>query len=203
MAMGLGELVENIFSEGINEVIASTHLNAAPMGIIRKGENLSVIIYKTSHTADNVLRDGWIVAHITRDPILFVKTAFEDINEDLFIKDEIDRFLIWRIKGIENWIVFRAEAKNITQEKIFFSLEIIKSELSNVLPLPFHRGLSNLIEATIHGTRYILTKDSTLAFLIKHHGELVLRCGGPLEKEALKLLYSYLNKDLSKPVFTL
>lgn len=200
--MGLTDNPESVLREGINEVIASTYLNAAPMGIIRKGELLSVIIFKTSHTAGNVIRDGWIVAHITRDPILFVKTAFGDLPADQFVKDLIDGYQVYRIKNIDNWILLRAEVENITSEKVFFRLEIIRTNVTNTLPIPFHRGLSNLIEATIHGTRYILTKDPGLASLIRHHGELVLRCGGPREKEALYLLYSYLNYGSSEGDFT-
>jgi hypothetical protein len=200
--VGLKDHIESVLCEGINEVIASTHLNAAPMGIIRKGDNLSVIIFKNSHTAGNVIRDGWIVAHITRDPILFVKTAFGDLPVNEFVSDLIEEYQVYRIKNIDNWILFRAEAEHISSEKIFFRLEVIRTHITNGLPIPFHRGLSNLIEATIHGTRFVMTKDPELASLIRHHGELVLRCGGPSEKEALHLLYSYLNNYDSEGLFT-
>lgn len=200
--MGLDSAAGIILPEGINEVIATTRNNAAPIGIIRKEDKLSVIIFKTSHTAKNVMTDSWMVAHITHDPVLFVKTAFEDPEASDFVEDYAGPFRIQRLRGINSWIAFKAEARNITHDRIFFSLEIIRTEISGTLEIPFHRGFSNLIEATIHATRFQFNHDPNLAFLIRHHGELVLRCGGPSEKKALSILYLYLNNGLTKDFFS-
>jgi hypothetical protein len=59
--------------------------------------------------------------------------------------------------------------------------------------MPVHRGLNNIIEATVHATRFILNEDPELARFIRHHGELVLRCGGEQDKRAMRLLYEYVN----------
>ena len=193
--MGLEETVSNIFHEGINEVIASTLFNAAPMGIIRKEDSFSMIIFKTSHTAQNVIKDGWIVANITHDPILFVKTAFEDLPESCFVPDTARGFTVHRLQGISSWIIFQASVVNETSDRIFVKLNPMRTEINKINPTPVSRGLSNIIEATVHGTRFLLTHDPLLADLIRHHASLVLRCGGPHEKKALSILYSYLNAE--------
>lgn len=194
--MGVGPLtdpVEQIFTEGINEVIVSTCDNAAPMGIIRKNDNLSMIVFRSSHTANNIIRDGWVVAHISHDPVLFVKTAFEDPAGDSFIREKIGDFTIHRLRGVQNWIVFAASVEHSTAEKIFVHLEPVHAHIVPALPTPVHRGLNNIIEATVHATRFVLTADPELAALIRHHGDLVLRCGGEPEKRAIRLLYFYVN----------
>ena len=194
--MGVGPLtapVDQIFTEGINEVIVSTCNNAAPMGIIRKNDSLSMIVFRTSHTAQNIIRDGWIVAHISHDPILFVKTAFEDLSEESFIQEQIGDRTIHRLRGIQNWICCNAHVEHTTSEKLFVRLEPIHVNITKVLPMPVHRGLNNIIEATVHATRFILNKDPELARFIRHHGDLVLRCGGEQDKRAMRLLYGYVN----------
>lgn len=193
MEVGVDTIVSCIFHEGINEVIATTLFNAAPMGIIRKGDSFSMIIFKTSHTANNVIRDGWIVANITNDPILFVTTAFEDLPDSCFIPDTTQGYTIHRLQGDYSWVVFQASVENETPDRIFVALTPVRAEIDQTYPSPVNRGLSNIIEATVHGTRFLLTHDPHFADLIRHHASLVLRCGGPKEKKALTLLYSYLN----------
>ena len=59
-----------LLTEGINEVIATTRFNAAPMGIISRGGELRMMLFHGSHTAANIERDGWVVANFVYDPVL-------------------------------------------------------------------------------------------------------------------------------------
>jgi hypothetical protein len=192
----LPDPVGYVFAEGINEVIVTTCQNAAPMGIIRKHDELSMIVFRSSHTAQNIIRDGWIVAHISHDPILFVQTAFEDLALDFFIHENIGDRSVYRLRNIPNWIVCSAHVDHGTHEKIFVHLEPVRAHITPGFPRPIHRGLHNVIEATIHATRYVLFQDPKLAALIRHHGDLVMRCGGEQEKRAMRLLYGYINKSV-------
>src|SRR5512147_2979717 len=74
--------------DGINEIIATTEkdgiINAAPIGIIRDGDNLYIRLFTGTHTYDNVLENGWFVANVTHDAWLFAETALEDLTEDHF-----------------------------------------------------------------------------------------------------------------------
>ncbi|MGV8109852.1 DUF447 domain-containing protein [Methanospirillum sp.] len=185
--------IDNIFIEGINEVIVSTCYNAAPMGIILKNNSLSMIVFRTSHTAENIIRDGWIVAHITHDPVLFVRTTFEDLSSESYVEEKIGEYHIQRLRSVQNWILCKAQILNKTSEKIFVGLEPVHIALTPEPPHPVHRGFNNVIEATVHATRYILYQDMKLAELIRHHGDLVMRCGGESEKRAMKLLYTFVN----------
>lgn len=199
--MGVGSLVYDILQEGISEVIAITRYNAAPMGIIRKREDLSMIIFRTSHTAENIAREGRIVVHIIQDPELFVRAAFDDLSPDAFVEDTIGDTTYCRIWGVENWIAFSACIEHETREKVFVRLKPVHAEISPVLPSPVRRGMNNLIEAAVHGTRYIISRDPALADLICYHGDLVRRCGSQTEKRSLELMYGYLHQVSPDPRF--
>jgi len=58
---------------------------------------------------------------------------------------------------------------------------------------PVNRGYNSVIEAAVHGTRYLWNRDPELRRLIDHHRGLIRRCGGPKELEALGLLDGYLG----------
>jgi len=58
---------------------------------------------------------------------------------------------------------------------------------------PVNRGFNSIVEAAVHGTRYLWNRDPELRRLIDHHRSVVLRCGGPRELEALGLLDGFLG----------
>ncbi|MGE5831376.1 MAG: DUF447 domain-containing protein, partial [Methanomicrobiales archaeon] len=62
-----------LLREGINEVIATTWNNAAPMGIIFRDGEYRMVLFRGSHTAMNIERWGWVVANIVHDPVLWVR----------------------------------------------------------------------------------------------------------------------------------
>src|SRR5664279_6354697 len=91
------------FREGISEVIATTRNdrpNAAPMGIINRGF-LYALIYKDSHTFLNVKKNNEMVANFVLDPLLYVKTAFDDVDPSLFRSDEDAPVLIAAYAWVE------------------------------------------------------------------------------------------------------
>lgn len=185
--------IDSIFNEGINEVIVTTNKNAAPMGIIRKNDTLSMIVFRTSHTASNIIQRDLAIIHIVHDPILFVRTAFEDLKEDCYVCEKIEGEIFYRLKDIQNWIACKTQIKHTTKEKIFVDLHPVHIQIIPDYPRPVHRGMNNIIEATVHGTRFIMNKDPALEVLIRHHADLVMRCGGENDKKALHMLFSYVN----------
>ncbi|MFH0966762.1 MAG: DUF447 domain-containing protein [Methanobacteriota archaeon] len=179
--------------EGINEIIATTRLNAAPIGIICRDGKLKMAVFRTSHTAENIEEQGLVVANITHDPVLFVKTAFTDLPPEEFTEEEFEGRTVWRLTRSSSWVVYETRVDQKNEQKLLISLIPIRIELAYTPMIPVNRGFSNIIEATVHGTRYILTRDSKLKYLIDHHADLVRRCGGEKEIEALRLLYQYIE----------
>jgi len=184
-----------VLGEGINEVIATTWYNAAPMGIHFRDGEYRMHLYRGSHTAMNIERWGWVVANIIHDPVLYVKTAFEDLPREVFVEEEVDGKLVHRLPDVEAWVAFQADAERTGSQAFTAYLVPMKEVVIEAQVHPVNRGFGNLIDATVHATRYVRKRDPKLKELIEHHAGLVRRCGGPKELEALRLLEGYVGKS--------
>jgi hypothetical protein len=182
-----------LLQEGINEVIATTWLNAAPMGIILRGGEYRMVLFRGSHTAMNIERWGWVVANILHDPVLLVRTAFSDLPTTAFIEEEVEGFLVHRLPAAEAWVAFDAAIEHRARESLTAILSPMKEMVVSPVVHPVNRGYNSVIEAAVHGTRYLWNKDPEHRGLIDHHRGLIRRCGGPKELEALELLEGYLG----------
>jgi hypothetical protein len=186
--MGLG-----LIKDGINEVIATTHQNAAPMGLIYRNRVARMVIFRGSHTAERILQDGWVVANFIYDPLIYVKTAFEDLPPEEFVEEIAGGIAVQRLAGAEAWAAYQTDVEQETDDALIVKLSLLKEALCFSVLHPVNRGFNSIIEATVHATRFQQSREPGLHDLIRHHASLVRRCGGPRELEALDLLYSYLD----------
>ncbi len=182
-----------LLKDGINEVIASTEFNAAPMGILCRNGETNMVLFSGSHTAKNLERDNWVVANIVHDPLMYVKTAFEDLPRDAFCEEQVNGRKMVRLADAEGWVAFSATIIHRSTEKIVAGLTLEKEILRSPASYPVNRGFNSIIEASVHGTRYRITRDPELKNLIDHHSSIVRKCGGQRELEALDKLMSYLG----------
>jgi uncharacterized protein len=178
---------------GINEVIATTAFNAAPIGIHYRGGKTSIVLFLGSHTATNIARDGWVVANFIHDPVLYVTTAFGDLPEENFISEPVNGKVVQRLAGADAWAAFSATVGHRTAETMTVSLVLDKEIIENVALYPVNRGFNNLIDATVHATRFRVTRDAELKKLIDYHAGIVRKCGGKKELEALEILAGYIG----------
>jgi hypothetical protein len=179
-----------LLGPGISEVIATTRGNAAPIGIHARDGALWAVLYRGSHTAANAERDGWLVANVVHDPVIFVRTAFEDLPAGAL---EPVPDLGWdRLAAAEGYAACRVEVERSTPEALRVRLAVVREECLEARCVPFNRGRCAVVEAAVHATRYVRSGDPRLARLIEHHGSVVRRCGGPAELEALALLEQYI-----------
>lgn len=183
-----------LLGEGINEIIATTRNNAAPIGIIVKGDSPpGMVLFKGTHTLENIKRDGWVVANIVHDPVIYVRTAFDDLPEEYFCDEIAGELEIQRLKDASVWIAFKTDIKKDSGNAVSVSLNPIMEKVLDERIYPVNRGFNSIIEATVHGTRYVMNRDPRLKQLIDHHASLVRRCGGRREEEALELLLEYIH----------
>jgi len=188
-------MVVGCLTDGINEVIATTLNNAAPMGIICKGNRHTMVVFLGSATATNIERDGWIVANIVHDPMLFVMTAFSDIPLSQLHSFDVGGIQMQRLLCADSWIAYTTTIQNKTKDKILVSLTVQEESIRPCVPRAVNRGFNSLVEATVHATRFVITKDPHLAQCIRYHGDMVKKCGSHKEKEAYSLLLEYLQRD--------
>jgi hypothetical protein len=186
--MGLG-----LIKDGINEVIATTHQNAAPMGLIYRNQVARMVIFRGSHTAERIMQDGWVVANFIFDPLIYVKTAFEDLPPEEFVEESAGGITVQRLAGAEAWAAYHADVEQETDDALVVKLSLLKETVCFSALHPVNRGFNSIIEATVHATRFQQSREPRLHDLIRHHASLVRRCGGPRELEALDLLYTYLD----------
>jgi hypothetical protein len=187
--MGMG-----LLKSGINEVIATTAVNAAPFGIHIRDKTVSMILFPGSHTAENIVRDGWVVANLVHDPLLYVKTAFDDLPREAFVEEPVAGKTMYRLAGAEAWVAFTAKAESNSAGTLKVILTQEKEIIETVAIHPVNRGFNSLIDATVHATRYRENRDPALKTLIDYHSGIVRKCGGKKELAALDLLMQYIGE---------
>ena len=180
-----------LLKSGINEIIATTAFNAAPIGIHFREGKATMILFRGSHTSMNVERDGWIIANFVHDPLIFVRTAFEDLPREDFVEEIVDGKPMLRLRHTDAWAAFSAEITRGTPETLIVNLALKKEIIEKVGVHPVNRGFGSIIDATVHATRYKITRDPALQKLIDYHAGIVRKCGGKQELAALDLLLEY------------
>lgn len=178
-------------SEGISEVIVTTEKdgrpNAAPVGIIRRGESLRVRLFKDSHTYENVIAKKQLVANVVCDPWLVVEAALSDLSEDHF-QDHEDLPVL---KDACAWALFDCEI--IGGNPLVVPLKLVRGEVLKREVHAINRGTNAVVEAAVHATRYLVFGRDEQLIEIKRLMRIVERCGGPRDLEAMKSLFLHLG----------
>jgi uncharacterized protein len=182
-----------LLKPGINEVIATTKFNAAPMGIIVREGVARMVIFSGSHTAENIEKNGWLVANFVYDPVLYVKTAFEDLSHEAFCEETIHGKKMHRLKETDAWAAFTVTIDKKTPEALMVTLSLEKEIIEEVSLHPVNRGFNTIIETTVLATRYLMNRDPEILKQINNYAVIVRKCGGKREHEALELLMGYIS----------
>lgn len=178
--------------DGISEVIATTiskegEPNAAPIGII-SDDVMHVRLYPDTHTYSNIMATKKLVANIISDPLLFVLSALEDLGKrEFYVVDGLPV-----LRCTDAWILFKCEEDK--QDSSLIYLHLIRGKIIRKSVRAINRGTNAVIEATAHVTRYAATKDRKYLNWITHYEDVVRKCGGAREKEAMKKLREFLKE---------
>jgi hypothetical protein len=183
-----------LLTEGISEVIATTRFNAAPMGIICRDGQAKMALFMGSHTAHNIERERWVVANIVHDPVLYVTTAFSDLPHEAFLPVSVNGREMHCLAQADAWQAFDVVIEHRGTESMAVRLSPLHEEILSSTVRPVNRGFNSIVDATVHATRYVISRDPELKELIDYHAGIVRRCGGRRESEALDLLFSYIEK---------
>lgn len=195
MIYDLGDIEELGIFDGINEIIATTEgekgaPNAAPLGLIREGDRLSVRLFVGSHTRENILTRGKFVANVSHDPMLFVETALGDIPEDMFVLRDGEVTL----RDAEAWALFKCEPTDLDislPEAEFVKGEVLRREFRAM-----NRGVNLVVEAAVAATRYVALRSDLYLEEIFRIRRIVGRCGGPREIEAMDRLEELMEQSV-------
>ena len=213
-----GNKESSIIAGGINEVIAVTfdgsgRANAAPIGIINRSGRSRLVLFRGTHTLENILENGIFCANIVHDPVLYVKTAFEDIGSEFFEEDYAENFAedfaedfaencadvkvcgrrFYRLKSAESIVLFKAVKTGESAESCIFELDFVSEKVIATPVHPFNRGFAAVIDATVHATRYVISRSAELKALIDYDISIAKKCGGERENEAVRMLLEYIK----------
>jgi hypothetical protein len=180
--------LDEILLEGITETIVTTlsadgRPNAAPMGIVRQGDKMLIRMFPGSCTFRNVTETGHLVANIITDPMIFVISAFEDLDSSYFIPQSNMPPVI---RDAYAWIYFKAEVDGTIR------LTPVKSEILKRKVPSFSRGFGAVIDAAVTGTRLHFLGDEGRK-RIHEDAVLVEKCGTPRDVEAMGRLKAILG----------
>ena len=181
---------------GISETIVTTGIdepNAAPIGIIWKDEKPFVRVYKGSSTYSNIEKDKILIANITYDPLLFVRSTFGNLENDEFAMKSVDGKKYPALKEALGWVFFRCEKIQHGSEALVAWLEPITGKINNSPLKAPNRGFAAILEATVHATRYELAGEKKYFDLVFENLKLAEKCGSQAEIEAVKMLRKIVN----------
>jgi len=162
--------------------------NAAPIGLHMKDGRFFARIYN-SKTLDNILDKKAAAANIVDDPFLFVESALSDMHPDNF--DLIGGFPV--LKDALGWIIFDCKIRKGETISVVELLPV-ESKIKRRQIQPINRGFNAVIEATVEATRYVVLKDKKYLDRIEYYNTIVRKCGGPREKDAMKLLFDLVGE---------
>jgi uncharacterized protein len=180
--------LDEILPPGITETIVTTlaadgRPNAAPMGIVRQDEKLLIRMFPGSCTFRNVSETGHLVANIVTDPLVFVVSAFEDLDSSYFIRQS-DMPPV--IRDASAWVYFKAEVDGTVR------LTPLRSEILRRKVPSFNRGFAAVIDAAVTGTRLRFLGEEGKK-RIREDAILVEKCGTPRDIEAMNRLKQILG----------
>ena len=184
--------------EGISETIVTTMQgwspNAAPIGIIRKDGRIFIRLFKGSITYYNVHSEGYLVANVIDDPIIFVRSTFSNLKESDFNFVSVSGREFPVLKDALSWVAFECSNMKISHEALITELLPIHAHVNRSPVRAPNRGFNAVIEAAVHATRYQLSHDEKYLKLIRAYTDIVFKCGGEREKNAINLLNELLIK---------
>ncbi|ABE51224.1 DUF447 domain-containing protein [Methanococcoides burtonii] len=179
-------------TEGISEVIVTTYQgwspNAAPIGIIRKGDDVFVRLFKGSQTYKNVKAERMLVANLVYDPLIFVRSTFGNITESEFKVLSYGGRAFATVRDSSCWVVFECDEFKETSGAIVAKLIPRHAHVGRCIFNSINRGFNLVVESCVHATRYELTNNEKYMRLIEAYSITVNKCGSGRDKEAMELL---------------
>jgi len=96
-----------------------------------------------------------------------------------------------RLRTCEAWESFTTTIVSDNPETLVVELTPVASAILALRTHPHNRAFAGIIEATVHATRFVVTRDPTLWAMIEQAAETIRKCGGRDHLEALDLLLTY------------
>lgn len=163
---------DNVLYEAILTAVYEDKPYAAPVGFIKRGNEVEVKVYKGSFLSKVTLACSTVVLNITHKPELFVKTAlkWEQVTpfkpeEDIVIKGKLPILV-----GSLGYIVLEKVSTEDFGDHVIIKYVVKDVEVSSVTLIePYTRCYSSLIEMLIYVTKVkgIKTREKKALYIDK------------------------------------
>jgi hypothetical protein len=170
----------------------SPHL--APMGPRVEGDFTRLVLrpFPTSHTYQNLLRDGQGVLHVTDDSLLLARAAIGAVEPfpAVMSAERIRGFVL-----VDSCRHFEFVVKSVddSTERVTIVAEVVHAGRGRDW-FGFNRAKHAVVEAAILATRFHILPLGEIAAEFKKLRVIVDKTGGPDERAALELLESRLRE---------
>lgn len=182
-------------AERVVELIAATlgddgTANFAPMGArFLPGGRVALVAYHGSATGRNLAARRAAALNLTRDALLFVKTALGDyapphvIENGAPVMDEADEMAVIAVDRHEE-----------LEGKTRFEAAIVTRRVMRAPQSGFNRAEAAVIEALIAATRIGVMDADEIAQALCRAAVIVSKTGGEREREAMRLVEAYVRE---------
>ncbi|MBI4827971.1 MAG: DUF447 family protein [Nitrospinae bacterium] len=186
-------------AERVVELIAATvgeggRANFAPMGArFLPGGRVALIAYHGSSTHRNLAARGGGALNLTRDALLFVKTALFDyapphtFESGAPVMDEADEAR-----------VFAVDRREELEGKTRFEGQVVARRVMRVPESGFNRAAAAVMEALIAATRIGVMDADEIGQTLRRCAVIVSKTGGGREREAMRLVEEYVRNHSAR-----
>lgn len=167
------------------------HLNAAPIGVICRGNNKVMCrIFKGSTTLENIISQKEFIVNISQDPLLFTWSLLDNLEKEDFSKDksikDIDCYFKCEVTSLKE-AVKQSDPIRKKSEAIVIKADVCELIINKPVKV-YNRSFGYVLESLVHMSRMdIVDEKQKNDYLtdLKEAYRVVKKVGSKKDKQAM------------------
>lgn len=167
------------------------HLNAAPIGVICRGNNKVMCrIFKGSTTLENIISQKEFIVNISQDPLLFTWSLLDNLEKEDFSKDksikDIDCYFKCEVTRLKE-AVKQSDPIRKKSEAIVIKADVCELIINKPVKV-YNRSFGYVLESLVHMSRMdIVDEKQKNDYLtdLKEAYRVVKKVGSKKDKQAM------------------
>jgi hypothetical protein len=179
-------IIETIFST-LDE---ARKANFAPMGIVWDQESVIVRPFRSTQTCRNLISSHHGVANLSDNVLAYVQCGLFDTTLPSFPAITVPGVVF---QGTCSWLELEVTGHGGSDERAEFQCRVLHKGRQRDF-LGFCRAGNAVIEMAILATRLAFCDRKQVLNDLNHYMKIVEKTGGETEKQAMQLIYDYIQK---------
>lgn len=167
------------------------HLNAAPIGVICRGNNKVMCrIFKGSTTLENIISQKEFIVNISQDPLLFTWSLLDNLEKEDFSKDksikDIDCYFKCEVTSLKE-AVKQSDPIRKKSQAIVIKADVCELIINKPVKV-YNRSFGYVLESLVHMSRMdIVDEKQKNDYLtdLKEAYRVVKKVGSKKDKQAM------------------